>query len=341
MSGQSDQQHRNMGDRAMIPDCGQADDGRILHGDSQQPRKSSFHRASFIVDRLEVLRSIIDGVPDAGRKPKEIVASLLGGELGMPGWAEEIFSSIGFIPVERACVLNVAPSFRGHPPLPIHGKVGGAEDGVLLKTEGTARFSARIDGNDRMGLHLHGDVGKDVLGVVIGVAGDGRNRKGEGRDFSKHGNGDFFLVPIVGVSDFIKRELGRRVDDDMVSITPEERHLWLEGLGKMDFNAEPGVGIASGEFGFVEAILDRGFEVVLPDVGRDGTGIQGDNAAGDDFFFDESLDESFSKILQVRAGCCSKKAGEALPGGRMLKGRKSASFLDGGIVLQFEGQIVQ
>lgn len=337
MSGQSDKQHRYMGDRAMIPDGGQADDGRILHGDRQQPRKSSFHRAPFIVDRLEVLGSIIDGLPDAGRKPKIIVASLLGYELGMPGWAKEIFSSIGFIPVERAGVLNIAPALQGRPPLPIHGKVGGAEDGVLLKTEGTDRFSAGIDGNDGMGLHLHGDVRKDVLGVVIGVGGDGRNRKGEGRDFSQHGNGDFYLAPIVGVSDLIKRELGLRINDDVVSVTPEERHLWLEGLGEMDFDAEPGVGIAAGEFGFVEAFLNRGFEVVLSDVGLDGTGIQGDNATGDDFFFDESLDESFSKILQVRAGCGSKKAGEALPGGRMLKGRESASLLDGRVVLQFEG----
>jgi len=341
MSGQSHEQHRNMGDRAVIPGSGQADDSRILHGDGQQPRKTSFHRASFIINRLEVPGSIIDGVPDAGRKPKEIVAPFLDHEVGMPCWAEEILPSIGFIPVQRACVLKIDPAFRVHPTLSMHGEVGGTEDGVLPEPEGIVPFSTGIEGDDGLGFHLQGDVREDVLAVKIGVAGDGRNREGEGRDFSKHGNGDFFLVPIVGVGDFIKREFGFRVDDAMVSVTPVEHDLRLEGLGKMDFDAEPGVGIAAGEFGFVEAILDRGFEVVLPDTGLDGTGIQSHNAAGDDVFLDERPDESFPKILQVRVGSRSKEAGEALQRGRMLEGRKSASRRDSGVVFQLEGQIGQ
>jgi hypothetical protein len=285
--------------------------------------------------------AIIDGVSDAGRKAKKIVAPFLVHELGMPCWAEEIFPSISFVPMERAGVLKIPPSFRSHPTFPVHGEVGGTEDGVLLETEGIVPLPARVERDNRMGFHLPGNVREDVLAVIIGVAGDGRNRKGQGRNFSKHGNGDFLLVPVVGEGNFIKREFGFRVDDDMVSVAPVEHDLRLEGLKEMDFDAEPGVGIAAREFGFVEAVLDRGFEVVLPDVGLDGTGVQGQDTAGDDFFFDERPDDTFPKILQVRVGCCVEETGESFQGGRMLKGREPAGRLDGGIVFQLEGQVGQ
>ena len=74
-----------MSDRAVIAGGGQTDDGWILHGDRQEPRKTPFHRASLIVDRLEVLRAVIDGIPNAGRKTEKIVAPLLVHELVMPG----------------------------------------------------------------------------------------------------------------------------------------------------------------------------------------------------------------------------------------------------------------
>jgi len=88
MSGQGHEQHRNMGDGTVIPGGGQADDRRILHGDCQEPRKSPFHRSSLVINRFEVLGTVIDRVADAGREPKKIVAPFLVHELGMTGRTE-------------------------------------------------------------------------------------------------------------------------------------------------------------------------------------------------------------------------------------------------------------
>jgi hypothetical protein len=341
MSSQGDEQHRNMGDGAVIPRSRQADDGRVLHGDRQQPRKSSFHRASLMINRLEVMGSIIDRVADAWRKAKKIIAPFLIHELGMSGRTEKILASIGLAPVKGTRVLKIGSPFRSHPAFAMHGEIGGTEDGILLEAEGRVLLSAGIDGDDGMGFHLEGDVGQDVFAVIIGVPGNRRNREGQSRGLSKHGNGDLLLIPIVGVSDFRKGEFGFRVDDDMVSVAPVERHLRLEGLGKMDFYAEPSVGIAARKLRLVETVLDRGFEIVLPDVGLDGTGIQGQNAAADNFVFDERLDEIYPNFFQVLVGRRAEEAGEAFPGRRMLKYRKSAGRCDGRVVFQFEGQVGQ
>jgi len=294
-----------------------------------------------MINRLEALGAVIDGVTDAGREPKEIIASFLVHELGMTRGTEKILASIGFVPMERTGVLKIDSAFRSHPALPLHGEIGGTEDGILPEAERIVPWPAGIERDDRLSFHFEGDVREDVLAVIVGVSSDSGNRKGQGREFSKHGNGDSLFIPIVRVGDFIKGEFGFRVDDDMVSVAPVEHDLRLEGLGKMDFDAEPGIGIAAREFCLVEAVLDRGFEVVLADIGLDGTGVQGANAAGDDFFLDERPDESFPQVLQVRVGSRSKEAGEAFPGGRMLKRRKPAGRLDGGVVFQFEGQFGQ
>jgi len=341
MGRQGHEQHGNMRDRAVISGGGKADDRRILHGDRQQPRKTSFHRGSLIINRLEALGAVVNGVTDAWGEPKEIIAPFLVHEFGMTRGTEKIFALIGFVPMERTGVLKIDPSFRAHPTLPMHGEIGGTEDAILPEAERFVPPPAGIEGDDGLGFHLEGDVREDVLAVIVGVSGDGGNREGQGREFSKHGNGDSLFIPIVRVGDFIKGEFGFRVDDDMVSVAPVEHHLRLEGLGKMDFDAEPGIGIAAREFCLVEAVLDRSFEVVLPDIGLDGTGVQGENAAGDDFFLAEGPDESFPQVLQVRVGSRSKEAGEAFPGGRMLKRRESAGRLDGGVVFQFEGQFGQ
>jgi len=342
MSGQGHKQHGDMRDRAVIPGGGPADDRRILHGDRQQPRKTTFHRGSLIIDRLEALRAVIDGVADTGGEPHKIVAPLLVREFRMSGGTEEILSPIGFFPMQRAGVLKIGMPFRFHPPLPIHGEAGRTEDSILLETKGIVPFSAGIERDDGMGFHFEGNEREDVFGVIMGVSGDRRNRESQGRNLSEHGNGDSRFIPIVGKGDFIKRKLGGGVEDDMVSIAPVERHLRLEGPGEKDFDAETGVEIAAGEFRFVETVLlERGFEVVLPDIGFDGARIQGQDVAGDDVFFDERPDESFPDILQVRVGCCSKETGESFQRGRMLKGRKSAGRGEGGVVFQFEGQIGQ
>lgn len=341
MSGQGHEQHRNMGDGTVIPGGGQADDRRILHGDCQEPRKSPFHRSSLVINRFEVLGTVIDRVADAGREPKKIVAPFLVHELGMTGRTEKILPSIGFVPMKRTSVLKVDSSLRRHPTLPMHGKIGRTEDAVLLEAERVVLRPAGIERDDRLGFHLVDDVRQDVLAVIIGVSGDSGNREGQNRDCSKHGNGDLLLVMIIWIGDFVKRKFGFRVDNDMVPIPPEERHLRLEGLGKMDFYAEPRVGIAARKLRLVEAVLDGRFEVVFPYVGLDGTGIQGENAARDDFSLDQSPHEFFSEILQVLVSCRSEETGEAFPGRRMLKGRKPACRRDRGIVLQFEGQVGQ
>jgi hypothetical protein len=330
-----------MRDGTVIPGGGQADDRRILHGDCQEPRKSPFHRSSLVINRFEVLGIVIDRVADAWRKAKKIVAPFLIHELGMSGRTEKILPSIGFVPMKRTRVLKVDSALRRHPTLPMHGKIGRTEDAVLLEAERVVLRPAGIDGDDGMGFHLEGDVRQDVFAVIIGISGDCGNWEGEGRGLFKHGNGNFLFVPIIRTGDFINREFGFCVDDDMVSVAPVERHLRLEGLGKMDFDAEPGVGIAARKLRLVEAVFDRGFEVVLSDVGLNGTGVQGDNAAGDDFFFDQSRYEFLPKILQVLVGCRAEEAGEAFARRGTMKHRKSAGHRDGGVVLQFEGQIGQ
>ena len=195
--------------------------------------------------------------------------------------------------------------------------------------------------DDRLGFHIEGDIREDVFAVIVGVCGHSGNRKSQGREFSKHRNGDSLFIPIVRVGDFAQGEFGFRVDDDMVSITPVEHDLRREGREKMDFDAEPGIGIAAREFCFVKPGFDCSFEVVLPDIGLDGAGVQGANAAGDDFFFNKRPDESFPQAFQVLVGSRSKESREAFPGGWMLKRRKPAGRLDSGVVFQFEGQFDQ
>jgi len=294
-----------------------------------------------VINHLKALGAIIDGVPDAGRKSEEIIAAFLARELGMPCRTEEILPLIGFVPVERTGVLKIDSAFRPHAALAMHGEIGRTKSGILLETERVGLRPAGVEGNNRLGFHLQGDVRENVLTVIIGVSGNSGNRKGHGRDFSKHGHGDLLLVTIIGIGDFINGQFGLCVDDNMVSVAPEERHLRLEGLEEMDFDAESRIGIAARELCLVEAVLDGGFEVVLPDVGLDSTGVQGENAAGDDFFLDESPHEFFPELLQVLVGCGSEETREAFPGGRMLKCRKLAGRRDRGIVLQFEGQVGQ
>ena len=225
---------------------------------------------------------------------------------------------------------------------PVHGKAGRTEDGVFLETEGIISSSAGIERDHRLGFHFEGDEGEDVLGVIMGVAGDGRNGEGQGGDLSEHGNGHPRFIPIVGKSDFIERKLGGGVEDDMVAIAPVEGHLGLKGLGEKDFDAKPGVGIAAGKLCLVETVPpEQGFEVVLVDISLDGAGIHRQDVSADDVFPDKRSDETFPEVLQVGVGSCAKKTGESFPGGRMLKGRKPAGCGDGEIIFQFEGQVGQ
>jgi len=69
-----------------------------------------------------VAGAVIDGVSDAGRKAKEIVAPFLVNELGMPRWTEKILSPIESAPVEGTGVLQIDSAFGGHPTLPMHGE---------------------------------------------------------------------------------------------------------------------------------------------------------------------------------------------------------------------------
>jgi len=192
-----------------------------------------------------------------------------------------------------------------------------------------------------LGFHFEGNVGEDVFTVIIAVSGDGGNRESEFCDLSQHGDGDRFFIPVIRIGDLIKRKFGFRVDDDMVAVTPIEHHFGLEGLGKMDFDAEPGGRVAAREFGFVEPVSGRGFEVVLPDVGLDGTGVERQDAAADDLFFDQRPHEIFSDLFQVLVGCRTEKKGEPFPRRRVLEHREPAGCRDRGIGLQFEGQVGQ
>ena len=330
-----------MRDCAVIAGGSQTDNGRILHSDRQKPRKSPFDRGPLIINCLEVTGAVIDGVADAGRKPKEIVAPFLVHELGMPRRTEKILSSIGFAPVKGTRVLKIDSAFGGHPALPMHGEIGGTEDRVPLEAERIILRTAGIERDDGLGFHFEGDIREDVLAVIIGISGHSGNRQSQGRDLSQHGNGNLFLIPVIRVGDLIKREFGFRVDDDMVAVAPVEHHFGLEGLGKMDFDAEPGVGITAREFRFVEAVSGRGFKVVLPDVGLDGTGVQREDVAADDFFLDQRPDEIYPDIFQVLMGCHAEKKGEAFTRGRVLEHWKPAGRCNREIVLQFEGQVGQ
>jgi len=259
----------------------------------------------------------------------------------MPRRTEKIFPSIDFAPVKGARVLKIDSAFRGHPALPMHGEIGGTEDGVPPEAEGIVLRPTGIKRDDGLGFHFEGDIREDVLAVIVGVSGDRGNWEGQGRDLSQHGNSDLFLIPVIREGDLIKREFGFRVDDDMVAVAPVEYHFGLKGLGKMDFDTQPGIGISARQFRLVKPVSGRGFEVVLPDVGLDGTGVQREDVAADDFFLDQRPDEIFPDLFQVLMGCRAEEKGEAFPRRRVLKHRKPAGRRDREIVLQFEGQVGQ
>jgi len=341
VSGQRHKKHRNMGDRTMISGRQQAHDRRILHRQRQQPRKSTFHRASLVVNRLEALRTVIDGVPNTGRQPEEIIASFLGRKFRMAGGTEKILAAISIPPVERTGVLKVGPAMNRHPAPTVHLEIGGAEDRVFLEAKGIVLAPARVKGNDRSGFHLTDDVGQDVFGVIVGVADDILDGKGQRLDRLKQRDGDFLFIMIGRISEFMERELGVGIDEDVVSISPEEDDLALEWLGKVDFDAEAGVGIAARGFRLVETVLGRGFEVVLPDVGLDRTGVEGNDFARDDFFLDQDSNQSLTEGLEFLVGCCPEKKGKTFSRGRMMERREAAGRRRGGVVFQFEGQLGQ
>ena len=82
-----------MGDGAVISCCLQSNDGWILHGKCQQPRKSALRACSTIIALFKRLRSIIDGCSDIGIASKICSASFAFKEFRMIPRAKGMFFS--------------------------------------------------------------------------------------------------------------------------------------------------------------------------------------------------------------------------------------------------------
>ncbi len=59
-------EYSNMSNSTMISRCLQSNDGWILHGKCQQPRKTTLRACSAIIASFKRLRAIIDGCSDIG-----------------------------------------------------------------------------------------------------------------------------------------------------------------------------------------------------------------------------------------------------------------------------------
>lgn len=112
----------------------------------------------------------------------------------------------------------------------------------------------------------------------------------------------------------------------MIPVAPEEGNFALEGLGVEDLDPQPSVGIASRPPRFIEAIGDGGFEIILLDIGLDGTGIHGDDLSGDDLFIHQLLDQKTAESLEILVIRIAEEMGESFDGGRSFPSREAEQF---------------
>ena len=98
MGGEGNKQHGDMGDRAVVLCCCQADHGGSLHGDRQETREDTLHGSPLIVDEFKSFSSVGDLVTNGGGQADQIVAAFLTEELGMRCWAEKILPAIFLAP---------------------------------------------------------------------------------------------------------------------------------------------------------------------------------------------------------------------------------------------------
>lgn len=107
----------------------------------------------------------------------------------------------------------------------------------------------------------------------------------------------------------------------------------------MGHESHSSIGISFGPSSFIEAVGDRALEVILPDMSQDGTGIQYQVAAGYNLFFEKCSHQLGADVLQHSMRYAPEESREPFQGRWGSIGIESYCLADGGIVLEFEGQI--
>jgi len=213
-------------------------------------------------------------------------------ELGMSGGTEKILPLVLLSPIERATVLQINPVLVLHPPFAMHLEIGRTEHSVFFNLERVFLTAARIKRNDRPGLHLRDYMLENVLGIVVSVPNNMRHRKLKlRRHLFEQGDSDFLFVVICRMSHLVNWKLSLGIINHVIAIAPEELDFTFERLGIVDFNTKPSVGITFKPPGFIEAIFDSGFEIILPHVGLNRRRIQCNDMTGDDFFIPQRTDK--------------------------------------------------
>lgn len=344
VGSQRHEQHRDMCNGHMVAIGLESPYGRLLGRDRQETGENPFDTGAFFVGFLEPVAPIVNLTPDRGCKADEDVAALLLDVLWVLYRAEEIGLRHVFLPMEGARVLTVSDArfLDGHLPTVIHGKVGRTVDFPVPEVVGLL-FAPRIMGNDRGGLESAKDELENVLGVIRGISRDRFDPSYEGsmRPAQKLPGG-MKLMDVGRVSDFLQREFGFRITQDMIAVSPKIADLLLPGRTEVAKHSQPGIWVTSGRSGLViTAVFERGLQIVFSNRNDDRARIQGDPLSLQDILSKEFPHQATTDLLKQCIRGVMKKRTETLDRRDIPKDRKANRGSDGRIVHEFKDQVVQ
>jgi len=290
-----------MSDRAIVSDRFQTDHRWILHGNGKKSRKDPLDGSSFLMEGFEGLASIVDTLADTRGQTDQGITPLLGDELGMGSRAEEM--ALSFLSeVNGAAILEVGDSllFELHLPLSVHREIGLAVNVIPFDAIGVWLLGSRIARDDGLGFEPFDDEAKDILCVIDGISTHGFDGERESLlRVLEHGDGLMDFTHISGVCSFPEGDFLFGIGDDVISVAPEIPDLLLEGLREMDQEAQSSIGVSFGSSSFIESVGGAGgFEVVLPHLRKDRTGVHNKVFPTDGLLFKGHLYEFYANVLQ-------------------------------------------
>jgi hypothetical protein len=221
--------------------------------------------------------------------------------------------------VNGTTVLEIShPRVLGtHPSLATHGKIGLTVKFVFFEGMGGCFFCPGVARDDRFSFEILDDETQDILRIIRGVPPDGFYLEGERFfGFLEHGDGLMDFTDVSRVSDLPQREFLLSIDQDVIPISPEVSDFFFEGVREMDQDAQSSIPVPFGPSGLIEAVGDRGLEVVLSYLGHNGTGVQDEVLAPDNLLVQQCLDQPGMNALENRVGGLSEKLGEPFDGRR-------------------------
>ena len=157
--------------------------------------------------------------------------------------------------------------------------------------------------------------------------------------FSKERDEQFGVREVCRFSDLGDREFGWHVGNYVIAVAPEEGDFFGGGC-EVEHNTEPTIGVPSRYAGFIEAVFDGGFGVVLLDVCGDWIGIDAQRLSRHLAGRDELFDERVSDLLKEAVIAVTKETGESFDREGMRR-IKTAFHGDAGIVSEFHYEVGQ